>query len=144
MAGRVFIGIITLVLFFGFFPVISTGIHDFRTDEAVQNRVVVTGVGETSADVVLVEPLFGDKTDEVESVTSTLETDTPVATTYVAGTQTLTIVGLTADETRTLTVQHYTAIDDQYMSIVGPFLTFLICGGVIGAVLWSVWRHRSR
>lgn len=141
MVGRIFIAILALVLLFGFSGVITTGIHDLRTDEVIQSEEVVTGVGETTADVVLNSALFRDGISEVDSITSTVE-ETPVSSSYAAETQTLTVSGLDADETRTLTITYYTELDDVYMGIIGPFLLFIIFGGIIFALIWSVVKGR--
>lgn len=140
MLGKVLGGIFVLVLLFaGFGTIISEGIHNLRTDEQVQNNIVVTGMGITTADVVLTHALFNDNTAQVASITSTLA-ETPVATTYTAATKTLTISALTANDTRTLTISYYTELDDEYMQIIGPFLTFFIFGGILAGVAWGIWQ----
>lgn len=141
MVGRVFIAILALVIFLGFTPVISKGIHNMRTEELTKTQEVVTDPGETEADIVLSPELYRDLISEVNSISSTIE-ESPAAGAYDADTDTLTVSNLTDDTTRTLTIKYYAELDDEYMKIIGPFLTFLIFGGVIGALIWGVWRRR--
>jgi len=96
------IGVILVILMFG---TMIAGIKTAQTDERTDSfGAVTTGGGITTASVVLVADLFDDSVLNVTSVTSSLNTDVPLVNTYVPGTNTLSVVGLTASETRTLTV----------------------------------------
>lgn len=139
MFGRVGGAIFALVLLFWIgTPAIENGVHDWRTDEQTQAEIVVTGVGETTADVILDYDLFGNNETEIISITSSI-TETPVATDYTSITNTLEVSALTADETRTLTIIYNTPVDDLVMDALGPFLTILILVGLTGLILLAAW-----
>lgn len=141
MIGRVFVAILALVILFGFSSVITQGIHGIRTETVIQvEEDVVTDPAETTTDVILTSALFNDSITQVDSITSTIS-ETPIASEYDSGTQTLTVSNLDDDNTRTLTITYFTEMEDQYMGIIGPFLTFLIFGGIIFALIWGVWKR---
>lgn len=140
MIGRIAIGLLLLLILFGTRDIITGGIHDFRTEEVTQN-VIVTTETETTSDIVLSRELFGDKTSEVISVKSSTS-ETPVATDYDPETQTLTVAALTASSERTLTIEYYSQIDDEFMPIIGPFLLILVFGGIFFAIVYGVWKKR--
>ena len=79
----------------------------------------------------------------MESITSTLS-ETPVATTYVPATQTLTISALLDSQTRTLTIKYYAPVNDPIMTGIGPFLVPLIFLFVVGIVIWGVFGTGKR
>jgi len=141
-SGSVIVGIIMVAVMFVLFPIVMDSTHSLQTDEYVQSEAAVaTGVGVTAADVVLDEALWDDATASVISITSDEVTDVPVANTYTAGTQTLNITGLAADDSRTLTITYeYDGLTDYTgmgaMVAVAPLLLFL---GVIGAVIGGLY-----
>jgi len=141
-SGSVLIGIVMVAIMFIMFPIVLDSSHELQTDEYVQSEAaVVTGVGETAADVVLDEALWDSSATHVLSITSDEVTDVPVAGTYTAGTQTLNVTGLAADDSRTLTITYeYDGLED-YTGMgalvgVAPLLLFI---GVIGAVLGGLY-----
>ena len=141
--GRILWAILAMILFFAFAGVISTGIHNLRTEEETQNFTsVVTGGGETSANVTLTTDPFLDKASEV-SITSSLGAgvETPVAVSYATATNDLLVGDLAASQTRTLYVVYYMERDDQYLSIIGPFLPFLVFGGILFAIGFGMWKR---
>lgn len=142
--GRVIVAIFAVILLLGFAGPISNGIHDWRIDEVTQTFSVATEAGGTSGSVVLSRDLFKDLVSEVESVTSNYEGDTPAPGTYTAATDTLTVTGLTESQSRTLTVVYNSEKDDEIMQILGPFLTILIFGCIIGAIFYYVWKGKKR
>jgi hypothetical protein len=142
MIKRVAVGFFVIFLMFAFHTSIDNGIHGLRTDVVIQNEVV-TNAAETTVDIVLDSPLFAAHTTEVTDITSTI-VESPAATSYVEGTQTLTISALDDNQTRTLTITYSTEVDDQFMPIVGPFLSFFVYGGIIGAVIFSVWSAKGK
>jgi len=96
------IGVVMVLLLFG---TMMGGITEAQTDERTDAfGAIVTGGGDVDAAVVLVGDLYGNDILNVTSVTSDLVTDVPLVSVYVPGTNTLTIIGLTASDTRTLTV----------------------------------------
>jgi len=143
MIGKVAVGVLLIILLFAFSGNIMDGIHDWRTDEITASYVDVDTTGVTVADVVLTRELFNDDTNEVISITSSIE-ETPVATDYTPGTKTLEISDLDTNTTRTLTVIYCSELlNDVFMHTLGPFLVFLIFGGVIAAVIYAVWHGRK-
>jgi len=84
---------------------VSDGIYDFRTDVREDSFSVTTGVGETTADVVLVKELYDDDISTVTALSDNT-TDTPTADAYNTGTRALTVGGLQAETSRGLTVSY--------------------------------------
>lgn len=126
--------IIALLLFFGILANLTGGIHNVITDDETQNFAgVSTAGGLTSANVTLLTDPLDDKASEIESITSSLGTgvEIPVATAYETSTNTLSVGALSANTTRTLTVNYYVETEDQFISIVGPYLNFGIVGGIL-------------
>ena len=164
MLGRVALGVFVLILMFAFGGTISNGIKVLRTDNVTQVASITTGGGQTlvrsqilsdftlpmndplptSGDIVLTRGLFGDELSNVISVTSDDSSDVPVASEYVTATQTLTITGLEMSQTRNITVHYYTEKADVFWSAVGPFLSFLVFGGIIAAIIYSIWKPSRR
>jgi hypothetical protein len=142
MIKRLAVGIFVLILMFAFSGTIQNGIHGLRTDEVVQNEEVIT-TSETEWDIILDSPLFNGAVSEVDSIISTDGDDIPLADSYDEDTDTLTVSGLDTSTTRTLTITYYTEVADQFMPVVGPFLSFLIFGGIIAAVIVSIWKGRN-
>lgn len=136
-------GIISIFIAFIMFGLVMTGSHDILTDpdtDAFAN--VTTGVGETAADVVLTEDLYNSSTGSVTSLVSSLETDTPVAATYTSATNTLHVTGLTAEQTRTLTVAYEYGATDDYTGLgsivkLGPLVLFL---GLLALGVALIWK----
>lgn len=136
------IGIIIILLLFGTF---MGGIKDAQTDERTDTfAAVVTGGGVTTADVELVTDIYDNNILEVTEITSDLGTDSPLPDTYVSATNTLTVRGLTAAQTRTLTVTYrYDSLAGTDAEPTGKFLGFLpimviivcICIAVAGVIL---------
>jgi hypothetical protein len=126
------IGVILILLLFG---TMLGGINEAQTDERTDGfAAVVTGGGITTAPVVLVADLYDNDILNVVDITSDLITDVPLVGTYVPGTNTLNVVGLTAADTRTLTVTY--EIDALTGSPgVGSFFNFLPLLVVIALVI---------
>ena len=135
--GKIVIGILCIVLLVGFSGAITNGIHDWRIDEVTQTFSVTTGSENTTANIVLSRDLFGDSVSEVESIASTIA-ENPATGTYTAGTNTLNVTGLTGSQTRTLTIVYNSEKEDTIMQTLGPFLTVLIFGGILGAIIYNV------
>jgi hypothetical protein len=124
--GMILLGLILLFGVFG--SQISDGVKDWRSDPATEAFIVATGGGVTTGNVTLSYDLFQAVTAEVTSITSTVGTDTPVATSYVEATKVLTISGLTASTSRTLTIIYTAETEDTGMRTAGPYLLFLVFG----------------
>lgn len=119
----VIIGVIVVLLLFG---VMLGGINSAQTDNRTDAfGAVVTGGGVTTANVVLVGDLYENDVLNVISITSDLGTDVPLVGTYTALTRTLQVTGLTAAETRTLTVTYEINALTGDNAPVGSFFGFL-------------------
>lgn len=132
------IGAIIVLVLFG---TMLMGIREAQTDEQEDAfGAVVTGGGITQADVVLTAPLYGEVLTNVVSITSGLGTDVPLATDYTVLTRTLEVSGLTASQTRTLTVTYqYGALDD-YMGVntFFGFIPFLVGIAIVAIIIGSI------
>lgn len=144
--GSVLMGIIMVAVMFVLFPIVMESSHELQTDVATQTEAAVaTGIGEVAADVVLTTALWADSNTNVVSVTSDNVLDTPVAGTYTAGTRTLNVTGLAANDTRALTLSYkidaltdYTGMGQ--MVAVAPLLLFM---GVLGALVFGLYKGFS-
>ena len=119
-------GFILIVIGFVLFPTLLDSFESMAYTEATTSRTVATGAGEANATIVLGNELYSDNMDYVGSVSSTLGTDDPAPAAYNGSTDTLTVSGLTANETRTLSVVYSTARDDSPIDIVRPIMPFFI------------------
>ena len=145
MAGRILVGVLSIFLLLGAFSSpITDGIKTWRTNDTTENFNVTTAAGVESANVTLSYDLYQAATAEVISLTSDNVSDTPVADSYVEATKKLLVTGLGALDTRVLTVNYYAETDDTVMRILGPFLFVLIFGGLIGAILYFIWKPGGR
>ena len=87
------------------FPGVLGAVQDFRSEEYTEaHGAVTTAAAVTSANITLTQDLFGGRTSEVVSVTSSNTTDVPLVTTYTAASDRLLVTGLGADASRTLTI----------------------------------------
>lgn len=141
-------GIIMIMVAFIMFPLIMTGTHDILTDASTEIANVTTAGGITTADVTLSPGLYNDDTDSVLAVTSSLGTDAPVAGSYVAATDALTVTGLTAADNRLLTVSYeYEATTDYTgmgaLARMAPTLIFLALLGAGVGIVVAAWRGRN-
>jgi len=125
-------GIIAIAIAFVVFPIVMDATQDLLTHEGStwEEDVVVTGEAETTGAVVLNYALLDDDVANVTSITSTEATDVPVADSYVAGTKTLTVSGLTASKTRTLTTTYKTLSQNVFtgfgsIAAVAPLIVFV-------------------
>ncbi len=140
------IGVILVLLLFG---TMLGGITDARTDERTDTFVaVVTGVGETDADVELVAELYDEDILNVVSITSDNALDGPLPDAYVAVGNTLTVRGLAASDTRTITVEYrYDALTGDaapagtFMSLIPLFIGIAIILIIVAAMV-AAFRNR--
>ncbi len=146
MVGKAFIGIIAIFLLLGAFSTaILDGIKTWRTDGlSTQTAVVATGAGVTTANITLAKDLYQANITNVDSITSTEGTDAAAATSYDEDTLALTIAGLAANTSRTLTISYYGETDQQVMRTIGPFLGVLIIGGLAALVIWGIFEGKKR
>ena len=88
-------------------PFLINGIHDARTDTFEESFAsTTTAAGVVSANVSLSYNLFADAAANVNSVSSNVTSDSPSASTYNTVGDILLVTGLTASQTRTLTVNY--------------------------------------
>lgn len=138
-AGSVLVGIITIFLLLGpFQPAITQGIHGWRTHNTTESFIVATGGGATTANVTLGHDLFQAATGEVIAVSSNI-TESPAVTGYTESNKHLELASLNAATSRTIAVNYYAETDDTVMRALGPFLSVLIFGGCVTAILWGMW-----
>ena len=144
MLGRVALGVLVLILMFAFAPAITKGVTGLRTDEIVNVVSAPTTGPDTTADVALTREVFNDNLADIESVVSTDLSDVPLATTYVYTTSgVLTVSGLEASTAvRELTIKYKSEKNDPFENAIGPFIDFLIFGGIIAAIIWSIWKGK--
>jgi hypothetical protein len=119
------------------------GITLFRSAEYIQPAVITTAGGETTADVVLIQPLFDDTTSYV-TITSNVTGDAAIPSSYTAASHTLTISGLLAS------TSHYLYITFRYNQLTSywaadiasrawPLLIAVGLLGCIGAAIYSAY-----
>ena len=100
--------IITLVILsiiIWIFPIMMDGLGISLATTPTDASVGVVATG-NSGTMTLSQPLLDDSIAFIASVTSSSGTDTPVASTYAAATDLLTVTGLTFAGTRTLTTTY--------------------------------------
>lgn len=143
MKNIVFIMIAIFLLLGAFASPIADGIKGWRTEDTTENFSPVTtaSVG-TTANVTLTNDLFQDDHTEVIAITSNITGESPVATGYTAATNKLLVSALQANKTRTLTVNYYADSDSTVMAAIGPFLGFLIIGGLAFGIIWKGYKGR--
>lgn len=141
------IGVILVILLFG---TMMGGITNARTDERTDAfGAVVTGGGVTTTDVTLVADLYGDDILNVVEITSDLGTDVPLVNAYNPATNALTVHGLTASQTRTLSVVYKydaligdSATAGMFMGFVPLFVVIAVVFIIVGAMV-AAFVHRS-
>lgn len=129
-----------MVLMLFAYPVIVS-LNDFRSRDYAEPHIVTTGGGITTADVVLVNELFSNATANAV-VVSTDADDAPYPTAYVPATNTLSIAGLAAATTRTLTVTYRIAALSDYpgADLSARFWPALLVLGIIGLIGGAIYN----
>ena len=82
---------------------VTEGIYDFRTDVREDNFTVLTAAGVTNSTVQLFTDIYDDDVSTID-LSSNNGDDNPTYSSYNATPRNLTVSGLSADATRTLTV----------------------------------------
>jgi hypothetical protein len=85
---------------------VSSAVYDFRTDVREDAFVVETAAAATTANVTLLRAIFDDDTDTIGYLSTIAEI--PVFGSYNTTTRQLNTTGLTANTSRTLTVNYDT------------------------------------
>jgi hypothetical protein len=89
----------------------TTAIYDFRTDIQTDYFTVFTPVGITTENVSFSKSLYGNDVQTI-SIYSDVDTETPTLTSYNGSTRLAEIGNLSANTTRTLTVDYDTPAFD--------------------------------
>lgn len=138
-----FFAVALLVFFTG--ETMPSAIYDFRTDEVDETFAVTTAAGVTTANVTLDNELWNDGV-AFASATSNSTGDSPTIDTYASATQVLTVGGLAANTTRTLTVTYdisglddYTAAEGAITKIPVFFILFPVLLGFL-VIVWFFQR----
>ncbi len=120
------------------------GITAFRSTTQTLQYDYTTGAGGTSANLTLPLAVLDDNLLHINSVTSNITADAPIAAVFIVGTKTLNVTGLNASDTRRLTVVYRTPSLVDYNSGVDLvakwwplFLVFGIIAVVVGAIVQS-------
>jgi hypothetical protein len=143
--GNAVLGIFAIFLLIGVFatPIIN-GIKTWRTDGLnSQDAIVATAGGVTTANITLTKDLYQANIVNLDDITSTDGDDTPVGTDYDEDTLVLAVAGLEASTSRTLTISYYGETDQSVMRVIGPFLGFLIIGGLLTAIAWGMFHNKK-
>jgi hypothetical protein len=133
---KIALSVIGVVMVLSLFGVMMMGVRDAQTNEREDSfAAVTTGVGENTADVILVTDIYNDDLLSVISIESDNGSDAPLPDAFVPSTNTLTVRGLNASDTRTLTVTY------EYAALTGPsesagsFLDYVPLFVAIAAIL---------
>lgn len=89
-----------------FLPFIFDSAHDTITEAYTDTGNVTTGGAETTGNVTLTDDPYLNRLTSVLTITSTHGNDTPIASVYDDVTGNLTVSGLIASQTRTLTINY--------------------------------------
>lgn len=139
--------LISAVLVILLMPAAIEAIDGFRLQEYTNDFNVTTGGGVTTATVTLSQPLYGDETRNAV-VSSNLTTDAPIASTYIAATKVLTVIGLQASQTHRLSVEFkIDRLGDYFGAGIGakvwPLLLILGTLGIIAGAIYTATRKED-
>lgn len=125
---------------------VSVAIYDFRTDLREDTFDTDTGVGVTTANVILGKPVYDNDTETID-ILSDLATDVPTYSSYNTTSRQLGISVLTANATRILTVSYdIDALEgsdaiNTVMDII-PFIWMLVIIAFPMAALFAIFTGR--
>jgi len=137
--------IISACLIIILLPAVLLSINDFRMDDYEASYTTATGANATTTDLTLTQELFSDETYNAV-VTSNLTSDAPIPSSYVAATQVLTVSGLTASNSRLLTVTYQIDALGDYMGmgILSTVWPIFIGMGVLGIIVAAVYQATKK
>jgi len=115
-------------------PPMMGGLEGFRTNDQTDAYSVTTGGGVTTANVTLTQPLYQNGT-QYASVTSNYSADVPLVTGFQSGTRALEVSGLTAGQSRTLTVVYKILALDANVDTAAGLSPTIFTFGIIGLIL---------
>ncbi len=143
MIGKVMLAILALFLLIGAFRVpITDGIKGWRTSDITQIAPAITAAGVYSDNIELSYDLYQASLAQVVSI-STNSTGAPAPSGYTEDTKVLLVTNLNPSETVSLSIRYYAETDDEVMRILGPFLAFLIFGGLAGMIIYSMFQKQG-
>ena len=119
-------------------------VNEAVTDPYAENFAVTTEGGETdTTETLSYEHYYGDLTDL--SASSTNENDTPVVMSYDEDTYDVTVAGLEASASRTLTIGYIREAHQEFtgFSAFVRLVPFLALIGLVIASLWGLFSHFS-
>lgn len=136
------IGAVIIILLM---PAVLLSVNDFLMDEYEASYIVTTGANATSTDITLTQELYDDQTYNAV-VTSNITADAPVPSSYVSSTQVLTVTGLDADNSRTLTVTYQIDALELFFAsgVTARAWMLLLALGVIGIIVAAVYNAVRR
>ena len=139
-AAMTFIMVGLVILFLGG---IMWAIGQFRGADFQEPHINTTGSNVTSAIFVLANPVMDDSTVNIKVVSNNVN-DAPVPFAYSSINRQLTINGLNASDTRTLTIDYLVPRLPDFIDLLARFFpAFLIIGcivAVVGACV-AAFRH---
>jgi len=125
-------------------PAMMLSIDQFRLTDQADPFLAASGANSTT--VTLSQELYNDDTANVSSITSNVTSDAPIANSYVAATQVLTITGLQTGSDHYLTVTY--SIDnlgDYFGAAAGsrvlPVLLILGILCIVGGAGYQAFRR---
>jgi hypothetical protein len=140
--GGAALGLILIVIGFILFGTLLTSIDSWAYAETSTVRTIITG-GNTTGVMSLGSPLYDENLDNVVTLASSLATDDPAPYAYTDTGDVLTVSGLTASNTRTITATYQTERTDSVLSTLQPFIPFFVLLMFLaagGGLIWSSVR----
>ena len=132
---------IVLLMFGGF----MAAIHNFRGKDFTEPHIIATGAGVTTATITLASDVMdGDNTNIKISSTNML--DAPVPYSYNDNNHQLTVNGLNAADTRTLTITYPVLQLDGFTDTAARFFPaylILACISILGGAVYSAFKQRG-
>jgi hypothetical protein len=135
--------LIAACIILAMFGGVMAAIHSFRGVDFTEPHIITTGGGVTTATITLAADVMDDENTNI-SVTSTNALDAPVPFAYTSTTRQLTVNGLAASDTRTLTITYPVLRLDAFSDTAARFfpayliLALLCC---IGGAAYAAFRR---
>ncbi len=144
-AVQMFLAAIVLVVLMG---AAIEAITSWRSQDYTAPYIVATGAGVTTSDITLTQDLFNSATANVLIVSNNV-LDAPIPFAYVSATHVLTVSGLAASESRTLTLTYKIAALDDYpgadlFARFWPALLLLGGVGLVGGGIYAAYQSGRR
>jgi hypothetical protein len=137
--GGAALGLILIVIGFILFGTLLTSIDSWAYAETSTVRTIITGGGNTTGIMSLGSPLYDENLDNVVTLTSSLATDDPAPYAYTDTGDVLTVSGLTASGSRTMTATYLTERTDSVLATLQPFIPFFVLLMFLAAGGGLIW-----